>query len=350
VSTHDRPTGRDADLIAAARAASIWARTRRSTWTNAPLAIPSPPSVVVAAPVPATAHLEPPPRVVTVPKAPAPTASTPQQPSLAGRVADVGRSLGPSAAKWLMRVAGVAALGGAAYVGLPYLSKALQTRQTRTTTPEANKIAKPAVPPRPVGALHVESTPPGAQVMVDGKPRGVSPATIPDLAPGRHEIVLKSAEGTVRKTVSIAAGETAEVSESIFSGWVVVYAPFEVTISEGTRVLRPDDRNQVMLPPGVHELRVTNRTLAYESAHRIEVKPGEGTTLQVTPPPSTLTVTAAEAAEVWLDGARLGDTPMSGAPVPLGTHELVVRRAAGGERRYTVTIGATPFTLNVDFR
>ena len=249
-----------------------------------------------------------------------------------------------------MRAAGVAALGGAAYVGLPYLSKALQTRQTRTTTPEANKIAKPAVPPRPVGALHVESTPPGAQVMVDGKPRGVSPATIPDLAPGRHEIVLKSAEGTVRKTVSIAAGETAEVSESIFSGWVVVYAPFEVTISEGTRVLRPDDRNQVMLPPGDHELRVTNRTLAYESAHRIEVKPGEGTTLRVTPPPSTLTVTAAEAAEVWLDGARLGDTPMSGAPVPLGTHELVVRRAAGGERRYTVTVGATPFTLNVDFR
>jgi len=249
-----------------------------------------------------------------------------------------------------MRAAGVAALGGAAYVGLPYLSKALQTRQTRTTTPEANKIAKPAVPPRPVGALHVESTPPGAQVMVDGKPRGVSPATIPDLAPGRHEIVLKSAEGTVRKTVSIAAGETAEVSESIFSGWVVVYAPFEVTISEGTRVLRPDDRNQVMLPPGDHELRVTNRTLAYESAHRIEVKPGEGTTLRVTPPPSTLTVTAAEAAEVWLDGARIGDTPMSGAPVPLGTHELVVRRAAGGERRYTVTIGAAPFTLNVDFR
>jgi len=246
-----------------------------------------------------------------------------------------------------MRAAGVAALGGAAYVGLPYLSKALQTRPT---TPGSKKVAKPAAPARPVGTLHVESTPSGAQVMVDGKPRGTSPATIPDLAPGRHEIVIRSVEGAVRRTVSIAAGETAEVNESIFSGWVVVYAPFEVTIGEGARVLRPDERNQVMLPPGVHELRVANRTLAYESAHRVEVKPGEGTTLRITPPPSTLTVTAAEAAEVWLDNARIGDTPVSGAPVPLGTHELVVRRAAGGERRYTVTIGAAPFTLNVDFR
>jgi len=248
-----------------------------------------------------------------------------------------------------MRAAGVAALGGAAYVGLPYLSKALQTRPTRTTTSGTKKAAKPAAPARPVGSLHVESTPSGAQVMVDGKPRGVSPATINDLAPGRHEIVIRSVEGTVRRTVSIAAGETAEVSESIFSGWVVVYAPFEVTVSEGARVLRPDERNQVMLPPGVHELRVANRTLAYESSHRVEVKPGEGTTLRITPPPSTLTVTAAEAAEVWLDNARIGDTPVSGAPVPLGTHELVVRRAAGGERRFTITATVKPTVLNVDF-
>jgi hypothetical protein len=61
-------------------------------------------------------------------------------------------------------------------------------------------------------------------------------------------------------------------------------------------------------------------------------------------------VTASDAAEVWLDGARIAETPLSGAPISLGTHELVVKRQAGGERRYTVTIGANPFTLNVDFR
>lgn len=249
-----------------------------------------------------------------------------------------------------MRAAAVGALGGIAYVAMPLLSNALHTRSKSTPVPQPKKSATPAAASQPVATLHVTSTPPGAQVLVDGQPRGVAPATISDLPPGRHEVVLRTAEGTVRRTVSIAAGETAEVDESIFSGWVVVYAPFEVTISEGGRVMRPDDRNQVMLPPGVHELSVANRTLAYESRHRIEVKPGEGTTLRVTPSPSTLTVTANEPAEVWLDGGRLGDTPLTGAQVALGTHELVVRRAAGGERRYTVTISAAPFTLDVDFR
>jgi hypothetical protein len=80
------------------------------------------------------------------------------------------------------------------------------------------------------------------------------------------------------------------------------------------------------------------------------VKPGEGTTLRLIAPASTLTVTASEAAEVWLDGARVGETPLNGVAVALGSHELVVKRQAGGERRYTVTIGANPFTLHVDFR
>jgi hypothetical protein len=194
------------------------------------------------------------------------------------------------------------------------------------------------------------STPAGAKVVVDAKPRGVTPLTLADLSPGRHEVVLESDAGTVHRTVRIAASETEEMNESIFSGWLVVYAPFEIAIFEGGRVLQPDGRNQIMLPPGNHELRMTNRALAFEMVRQVEVKPGEGTTLRLIPPASTLTVTASDAAEVWLDGARLGETPLNGAPIALGTHELVVRRMAGGERRYTVTIGANPFTLHVDFR
>jgi hypothetical protein len=348
VPAHDHAPDRDADLLAAAKAAAGWARARRATWTDAPLAIVAPPLPVVAPQISTPLHVEPAPKPVPAVKTPAAPAQ--HQPSFAKRAADVGRSFAPSNLKWLVRVAAVGALGGIAYVAVPLLSNALHTRLKSTPVPQPKKGATPAAASRPVATLHVTSTPPGAQVLVDGKPRGVAPATIDDLPPGRHEVVLRSAEGTVRRTVSIAAGETAEVEESIFSGWVVVYAPFEVTISDGGRIMRPDDRNQIMLPPGVHELRVANRTLAYESQHRIEVKPGEGTTLRVTPAPSTITVTSNEPAEVWLDGGRLGDTPLTGAPATLGTHELVVRRAAGGERRYTVTISATPFTLNVDFR
>lgn len=109
------------------------------------------------------------------------------------------------------------------------------------------------------------------------------------------------------------------------------------------------ERSQVLLKPGIHELRLANRTLAYEAVRRVEVKPGETTTLQLAPEPSTLSVTASEAADVWLDLARVGEAPLNAVPIPLGTHELVVKRATGGERRFTVTIGVNPFTLNVDF-
>jgi hypothetical protein len=70
----------------------------------------------------------------------------------------------------------------------------------------------------------------------------------------------------------------------------------------------------------------------------------------LTPNPSTLTVTASEAAEVWLDGTRVGDTPLSALPVPLGTHDLLVKRVTGGERRFPITIGANPFSLHVEFQ
>ena len=172
---------------------------------------------------------------------------------------------------------------------------------------------------------------------------------IADLSPGHHEVALQSDAGSVTRTVTVAANTTTAIDEAIFSGFVTVYAPFDVTISEGGRVLRADDHQLIMLAPGAHELRVSNRALAYEAVRRIVVKPGESTNLQLTPDPSTLTVTASEPAEVWVDGTRVGDTPLTASPIPLGTHELVVKRAAGGERHFTVTISARPFALAVDF-
>lgn len=185
--------------------------------------------------------------------------------------------------------------------------------------------------------------------MIDGRARGVTPLDLADLKPGRHEVALESDAGSITRTVTLSANATATIDEAIFSGFVTVYAPFDVTVTESGRVLRADDRQQMMLPPGPHDLRIANRTLGYETVRHVDIKPGEATTVQLTPDPSMLTVTASEPAEVWLDGTRLGETPLNAAPVPLGVHEIVVRRADGRERRLTTTIGSKPVTLTVDF-
>jgi len=323
-----------AELIAAARAAAHWARARRATWTDAPLPVLAPPW----------------------PDEPPPAAVTRTGPSVAARAAARARALGAPVLQRLPRVAAMTALVAAGsaggVIGGRYLLNAIATYRTRIAVverPAARPQLPPAAPQKATGGLQVSSTPPGAQVLLDGKVRGVTPLTLTDVSVGRHTIELTSAAGTVQRTVTVATGKTSDVDESIFSGWLALYSPFEVVVTEGGRTLRFDDRSQTMLPPGRHELRIVNRALGYEAVERLELKPGEMARLSIKPPPSPVTVTATEPAEVWLDGARIGDAPVNAMPVSLGTHEIVVRRASGGERRLTVTVTVNPLTLNVDF-
>ncbi|MCU1382385.1 MAG: hypothetical protein JWL71_1082 [Acidobacteria bacterium] len=345
---NDNALNQGDELTAAAHAAASWVRARRAQWTSAPAAMAAAPAVAPPAfdrpvfdlpvfdPVAPTAHL------------PAATAAAP--PAAARPTLWRTWTLGAAMRRWLLRGAIAAAVVTAGAVAGPRVWQALPAvpslpvRSARVEVKPAAVIAK-----KPVGALRIGSTPPGARVLVDGKPRGLTPLDLADVSPGRHEVALQSAAGVVTRTVTVAANTTVTIDEAIFSGFVTVYAPFDVTISDGGRVLRADDHQQIMLAPGTHELRITNRTLGFEAVRTLTVKPGEATNLQLSPDPSALTVTASEAAEVWLDGTRLGDTPLNAAPVALGVHELLVKKATGGERRFTVTVGVKPFTVAVDF-
>ena len=275
-------------------------------------------------------------------------------PSLGARVGEGARAIGAPIVQWLPRVAAVLAVGAAAVLGGPYVWNTIANRPKPAVVDEPPAAApKPQTAPvakrRSTGGLAVTSTPAGAQVFVDGKPRGVTPLTLPDLAVGKHAVELRANGGAIQRTITIAADQTAEVDESIFSGWLAVHSPFDVVINEGNRALTLDDRSQVMLPPGRHQVRIVNKALAYDVAHQVELKPGEVTHLTITPAPSSLTLTASETVSVWLDGERLGETPLNSVPVALGTHDLLVRRAAGGERRLTITVTANPFALHIDF-
>ena len=61
--------------------------------------------------------------------------------------------------------------------------------------------------------------------------------------------------------------------------------------------------------------------------------------------------TATPWAEVWMDGKKLGETPLMNHPVPLGKREFVFRNPNLGERRVTVTIRADSVaSVSVDMR
>ena len=87
------------------------------------------------------------------------------------------------------------------------------------------------------GSLAVTTEPVGARVSVDGRPYGVTPLTIPDLPAGRRRVVLEGQGGTVRREVTIETDRTATLSEAIFSGFLAVFAPVELQIYEGRRLI-----------------------------------------------------------------------------------------------------------------
>jgi hypothetical protein len=195
----------------------------------------------------------------------------------------------------------------------------------------------------------VHTDPPGAKVLVDGVERGVTPLTLDDLAVGAHAVVLERANGSIERTVSVNATELTRVNEMIFPGWITVYSPFTLNITEGSRPIRLDDRNQVMLPSGAHELRFENRALGYEEVRRVDVRSGAVTSLSIVPPRSSLSVTSTAPAEVWLDGTSAGQTPLNALPVELGTREVLVRTPDGDVRRFAITVTTKPVVLDANF-
>lgn len=206
------------------------------------------------------------------------------------------------------------------------------------------------------GALQVQTDPPGAQIRVDGRPRGITPRTIDELAPGDHKVVLENDRGSVAQVVTIEPGATASLvvplTAAMFapvSGWIAVAAPVEVQLFERGSLLGTSTSDRIMLSAGVHEIELVNETLGYREVRRVEIAPGEVSALAVELPDGLLAVNANPWAEVWVDGKPVGETPTGNLPVQLGPHEVLFRHPALGERRHAVTVtSAEPAHLSVD--
>jgi serine/threonine-protein kinase len=140
----------------------------------------------------------------------------------------------------------------------------------------------------------VRTTPAGARVLVDGRDVGKTPLTIPNLARGAHTVrVMRDGYTSVDRRVSITTGEpTATLSLNLTR-----------TPAPATRAASP--------PPA-----------AQANAAR------EQTPLLVESRPSGATV--------FLDGKRVGTTPMSLPSVMAGSH--AVRLELAGFRPWTASV------------
>lgn len=203
--------------------------------------------------------------------------------------------------------------------------------------------------PRTTGKLRVESDPSGAAVMVDGRPRGVTPLHVDDLTVGRHEVDVTMNGNTVRDTVEVKSGKTATLRTSIYQGWLALFSPIDLKLAVDGKPVALDDQQRVMLPSGSHQLTLQNRALGYEHTQTIEITPGGTTPVSVELPRTTLSITTSSPAEVWVDGERIGESPITDHPVDIGTRSVLARSTEHGERHVTVTATVGPARVSIDF-
>jgi hypothetical protein len=225
-------------------------------------------------------------------------------------------------------------------------SRAADTKPPVAVDEPPAPVAAPAISPK-MGRVQVETQPAGARVVLDGKPVGESPLKL-DVPAGRHVLTLASASGSVRKTIRVEAGKTVTVDVPIFSGWVDVNAPIILDVSEDGKSIGTTEQNRLLLSPGRHVLTFSNRDLDYTLTQTVEVEPGEVERITIDPK-GTANLNATPWAEVWVNGKKIGETPLANLQLPLGTHEVVFKHPQFGERRMTTTIRANaPVALSVD--
>lgn len=252
----------------------------------------------------------------------------------------------PSRFPWKLAAAAMLVMVVGVGVGRAYLPD-------RSATSEPPKKPIPVAVPAPVstagGSIVVETQPAGARVLLDGKETGESPLRLDDVAPGRHVVTLVTSSASVKKVVRVDPGKTVAIDVAVFSGWVAVFAPIVLDVAEKGQSLVATEQGRVMLSPGRHTLTLSNRELGYSAVHTVEIEPGEERALNVEPR-GAMSLNALPWAEVFVDGKRVGETPIANLQVPLGTREIVFKHPQYGERRMTATVKATvPSALSVDF-
>ncbi|OFW27357.1 MAG: hypothetical protein A3H97_10970 [Acidobacteria bacterium RIFCSPLOWO2_02_FULL_65_29] len=218
-------------------------------------------------------------------------------------------------------------------------------------------------PPVTPGRVTIATTPPGAEVTIDGQSRGLAPVAVP-LDPGHHTIVLR--RGAVERTIAVQVASGAEMLQHF------EFAPDPAPVDLSSLSITTDPPGaRVMIDGqarGTSPLAVSDLTVGQ---HKVTVTGDNGTVeRQVTTEagvassvvfslPRTqgvsvgwLSVTSPFEVQVVERGEVVGTSASTRIMIPAGTHDAdIVNESLGfsERRRIVVTQGATS-AITIDAR
>jgi len=205
------------------------------------------------------------------------------------------------------------------------------------TSPERPQAGGEGTAVRPAGESRVPGVPAPAGSRTGtpdaiGAPRVAKPPVIPD-------------------SQAVPPGARAPVPPAIPEGEITVAAPLPMQILEKGTPLGSSPGGAISLPAGRHDIELVNESIGYRETHTVYVAAGKIFPIVVILPMGTMSVNALPWAEVWVDGQKVGETPVGNLEMAVGPHEIVFRHPQLGERRQTVVVTVTgPLRVSVDLR
>lgn len=253
--------------------------------------------------------------------------------------------------KFPVHLAAAAVIGIIAVIGVGRYF--LATHKEPTETVETAPVKEPAPPekvePGKPGTVDIATQPAGAHVFLDGKAVGDSPVTLQGVTSGKHTLTFVTSSGTVKKSIRVEPGKPLSVEVPIYSGWLAVFSPVTLDVAENGKSIGSTEQGRLMLPPGPHTLTFSSSDMGYKTTQDVVILPGEEKSVSLIPT-GELNANATPWAEVWMNGKKVGETPMAALRVPLGTHEVVFKNPTFPDRQVTVTVRSTaPAIAFVDF-
>jgi hypothetical protein len=216
-------------------------------------------------------------------------------------------------------------------------------------------------PPAPVAeaaSVRITSEPAQALVSIDGVARGSTPLVVSNLASGVHKVTVLGRTRQVNRTIEVADGPPQTLHVLLLPappaagpGWVTIATTTPLRVFENGRFVGATGGEPIPLSPGVHDLELVNEELGVRVRQRLSVQTGAVT--RVTPVLSrgSLAINAQPWAEVWLNGERVGETPLGNLSRPIGFYDVLLRHPEYGERKARLRVtGEGTARLYVDMR
>jgi hypothetical protein len=179
---------------------------------------------------------------------------------------------------------------------------------------------------------------------------------VDNLEPGEHQVVVQGGGKTQRRTVTVAAGATASLVMSNApagseSGWMTARTPTPLQIFENGKLIGTTEADRIMLSTGVHNLEFVADPLGFRTRRTVTINPGQTAAVPVVLPQVPANLNAVPWAEVAIDGAASGQTPIANHLLTIGPHDIEFRHPSLGTKRIRIVVSLTePARVAVDMR